>query len=274
MIVFPNCKINLGLNVVQKRTDGYHDLETVFLPLSLSDCLEIIPSQNSYNEFSSGGIGIPQDGSENLCIKAWKLMHKNYDIPYVKMHLHKIIPAGAGLGGGSSDAAFTLLTLNELYSLKLNKVRLKELAAEIGSDCAFFIENTPCFATGRGEILTATHADLSGKHLALIIPPVHVSTRDAFAGIVPQKPAHSLQDMIGQPVSQWKDHVINDFEKSVFAKFPEIKVIKDKLYGTGAVFASMSGSGSSVYGIFEREFDIKDLMKEFPRYFVWKQILT
>jgi 4-diphosphocytidyl-2-C-methyl-D-erythritol kinase len=264
MIAFPNCKINLGLHVISRRNDGYHDLETVFYPLSFSDCLEMIPSQDGNTVFSSSGLEIPPDGSDNLCVKAWKLMHSRYNIPPVKIHLHKAIPTGSGLGGGSSDAAFTLKTLNDYFATGLNTGQLKELGAELGSDCAFFIENQPCFATGRGEILEPVTLSLRGKYILLVVPPVHVSTRDAFSGIIPRKPQESLPQLLQKDIYDWKDTLTNDFEKVIFKKFPEIKSIKDHLYGSGAVYASMSGSGSAVYGIFDKNIDQVDWEKEFP----------
>jgi 4-diphosphocytidyl-2-C-methyl-D-erythritol kinase len=262
LILFPNCKINLGLRVTAKRPDGYHDLETVFYPIPLRDAAEITTShlplhtsrvgENDDFELTVTGTEIPGDISSNLCTKAWQLIKKDFpDIPGVRMHLHKAIPVGGGLGGGSSDAAFTLVLLNEELKLNLTTEQLLSYALQLGSDCPFFIINKPCYATGRGEIMEEISIDLSGYHFVIANPGIHVSTAEAFTDIVissDEKP--SLKKIIAQPVSEWKGSLVNQFEESVFKKHPELKEIKDKLYRSGAVYASMTGTGSSIYGIF------------------------
>ena len=255
MIVYPNAKINIGLNVVEKRPDGYHNLETGFYPIKLQDALEIktIESNVPSCGYSLKVSGTLLDGSpdDNLVVKAYKLLKKEFDLPPVSMYLYKHIPTGAGLGGGSSDAAYALKVLNEKYSLSLSDERLEAYAAENGADCAFFIKNNPVFATGIGNIFSDIKLNLTGMTLVLVKPDIFVSTRDAYSNINPSAPKVSLKDLLSEPVTSWKDTVFNDFEKSVFPKYPEIAAIKDKLYDMGAVYASMSGSGSSVYGIFE-----------------------
>jgi 4-diphosphocytidyl-2-C-methyl-D-erythritol kinase len=255
MIVYPNAKINIGLNVVERRPDGYHNLETVFYPINLQDALEI---KSIENEVPSNGYilkvsGTILDGSpdDNLVVKAYKLLKKDFNIPPVNIYLYKHIPTGAGLGGGSADAAYALKLLNEKFRLGLTADLLESYASEIGADCAFFIKNKPVFATGIGNIFSDIELNLSGKTLVLIKPDIFVSTRDAYSNISPSKPLCSLKELLSQPINTWKNSVFNDFEKSVFPKYPEIAAIKDKLYDMGAVYASMSGSGSSVYGIFE-----------------------
>jgi 4-diphosphocytidyl-2-C-methyl-D-erythritol kinase len=270
MIVFPNSKINIGLNITAKRSDGFHELETLFYPLALADCLEIIPSTSGITTFSSSGTPIPSNGSANLCEKAYDLLHAAFDIDPVKIHLHKIVPTGAGLGGGSADAAYTLLLLREMFNLDISKTSLIELAAVLGSDCAFFIENKPCIATGRGEILEPYPLTLKGMHLIMVMPPIHVSTREAFAGIKPQQPQYAISTFIRQPVSQWKGKIVNDFEPGIFALYPQIALIKEKLYELGAEYASMSGSGSSVFGLF-RKIPDTSLNEMFPDCFLWKE---
>ena len=263
MLVFPNCKINLGLIITGKRDDGYHDIETVFYPVRLNDVLEIIHStgtdQPPATVFTHSGTEIAGEEKDNLCIKAWHLLKKDFpQLPAVKIHLHKVIPMGAGLGGGSADAAFMLIALNEKYALGLSNDQLLSYALQLGSDCPFFIINTPCIALGRGEILQSIHVDLSGYQLIMVNPGIHVHTQWAFsrvnivAGELTKAAKHKLlQPVISQPIANWKDRLTNDFEKPVFEKYPEVKAIKETLYKNGALFASMSGSGSTVYGIFD-----------------------
>jgi 4-diphosphocytidyl-2-C-methyl-D-erythritol kinase len=249
MVIFPNSKINLGLNVVEKRGDDYHDIETVFFPVHLTDALEVIEKEK--NEFSTSGLSIEGEPEKNLCIKAYNLLKKDFtQLPAVQMHLHKAIPMGAGLGGGSADGAFTLKLLNKKFELDLSEKQLINYSLQLGSDCPFFILNKPCFATGRGEILEQTELDLSEFKILIVHPAIHISTAWAFANIKSLKPAKSIKQIIQQPISTWKDELINDFENPVFKKAPEIKKIKDALYDAGALYASMSGSGSAVYGIF------------------------
>jgi 4-diphosphocytidyl-2-C-methyl-D-erythritol kinase len=265
MIVFPNGKINLGLNILSKRTDGFHNLETLFYPLALHDALEIIPAADGIFEFISSGLPIPGETGSNLCSKAFRLMQSAYGLPAVKIHLHKVIPTGAGLGGGSSDGAFTLKLLNDLFETGLEKDRLKTYAITLGSDCAFFLDNQPSFARERGDHLEPVHLNLSGLTLALIIPPVHVSTAEAFAMVTPVQPVRSLKEVLQLPVEQWKDVLVNDFEKPVFVKYPVIGEIKQKLYSKGALFAAMTGSGAAVYGIFN---EIHEINESFPGNFI------
>jgi len=250
MILFPNCKINLGLHVVSKRDDGFHNLETVFYPVPLYDALEVICANDNVFAFNSSGLAIPGDAEHNLCARAFKLLQPAFKLPMVKMHLHKVIPMGAGLGGGSSDGAFTLKLLNQLFDLGQDKEQLMFFARELGSDCSFFIENRPLFAHERGDRFESTQIDLSGLTLLLVFPGLHVSTAEAYAAVVPVKPEKSLKELMNCPVGQWKEILVNDFEKSVFKKRPVIGEIKQKLYDAGALYASMSGSGSAVYGLF------------------------
>lgn len=248
MIVFPNAKINLGLHIVSKRSDGYHNLETVFYPVPLADVLEMIESDKT--GISSTGLPIEGNSENNLIIKAFNSLKNDFDLPPVQFHLHKLIPTGAGLGGGSSDAAFTLNMLNDYFNLRLSVEQLKSYAAAIGADCAFFIENKPAFATGIGNVLEPIALDLSNYKIVIVKPPVAVSTVQAYKNIVPRKPKYSLQQLPILPIEQWKDSLMNDFEDSIFPEYPEIQQLKHLLYEAGAVYASMSGSGSAVYGLF------------------------
>lgn len=248
MLFYPNAKINLGLNVINKRADGFHDIETVFVPVpELCDILEVTHSDSFSVEVMNA------DFEDTLCTKAWELMHKEFAVPPVRIGLYKNIPAGAGLGGGSADAAFTLSALNLIFSLGLSRKRLAALAAGLGSDCPFFIYNRPMFAKGRGEILTQhplTQAKLEGHRVKVVPQDVFVSTKEAYDGVTPHKPSISLEDVLQHPIEEWKDFLVNDFEESVFKKYPSISRAKNQLYEEGAIYASMSGSGSAVYGIF------------------------
>jgi len=255
MVCFPHCKINLGLNVVSKRPDGFHHVETCFYPVPFADILEIIPAPEFV--FTQSGIAVPGRPEENLCLRAYELLAKDFGVGNVKMHLHKIIPMGAGLGGGSSDAAFTLRLLNTVFDLKISIEQLKRYASQIGSDCSFFVEDTPRLGTGRGEILSPLSLHLKGHYLVLIKPEVHVSTADAYSGVTPQKNEFSVEEILKLPLAVWRDNLKNDFEKSIFEKYPLIGRLKEKMYSLGAAYASMSGSGSSVFGIFEKPVDLK-----------------
>jgi 4-diphosphocytidyl-2-C-methyl-D-erythritol kinase len=260
MITYPNAKINLGLNIVEKRPDGYHNLETVFYPINLQDALEV-NVQEGEDEFSLKVSGVPIEGEpeNNLVVKAYRLLKKDYpDIPAIDIHMYKHIPTGAGLGGGSSDAAFMIKLLNEKFRLNLSIEKMEEYAAILGADCAFFIQNKPVFATGIGNIFEPIQLSLKGYYLVLVKPDIFVSTKDAFAHITPIKPTQSLKEIIRMPVETWRATMKNDFEESVFQKFPEIAAIKDKLYDLGAIYASMSGSGSSVFGIFREQVEFVD----------------
>lgn len=250
MVVFPNCKINLGLNIIRKRPDGYHDLETVFYPVGIKDALEIIPAEKT--TFQLSGLPVPTQDQDNLCLKAYYLLKKDFPgLPFVNIYLLKNIPLGAGLGGGSSDAAFMLLMLNKKFDLNLSEQQLLDYALQLGSDCPFFIINRPCFAKGRGERLSPVEVDLSAHKIALVNPGIHVSTKEAFSRLSPGMPVKSIREVIKQPISTWKNELVNDFEKSVFEQFPAIAEIKETMYSNGALYASMTGSGSSVFGIFE-----------------------
>lgn len=256
MISFPPCKINLGLNVLEKRSDGYHNLETVFYPIPLNDIVEVIPSNTT--EFIASGITIPGENNTNLCLKAYELLKSEYNLSPVEIRLHKVIPTGAGLGGGSADAAYTLRLLNQLFNLKLSLAQLKDYAQQLGSDCAFFIEDKPMLGLGRGEILEPIQLSLKGKFLVLLKPNVHVSTAEAYKGVKPTTAQPRVKDIIENiPLQEWKHILKNDFEESVFQSHPIIRQYKEKLYTAGALYACMSGSGSSVFGIFEKPFDFK-----------------
>jgi 4-diphosphocytidyl-2-C-methyl-D-erythritol kinase len=257
MISFPPCKINLGLNILNKRPDGYHNLETCFYPVPWTDILEIIPADTL--TFSGSGNHIPGRTEDNLCLKAYSLLEKEFKLPPVKIHLHKIIPTGAGLGGGSSDAAYTLRLLNVIFELNLSNEKLMQYASMLGSDCAFFIQDKPMMGSGRGEVLSEIDVRLKGKFLVLVKPDIHVSTADAYANVKPNQPVVSLQSILTTTsINDWKNTVKNDFEESVFGKYPAIKEIKEKLYSIGAMYASMSGSGSTVFGIFDSPFNVNE----------------
>lgn len=252
MITFPNCKINLGLWVTRKRPDDYHDIETVIFPIDWTDVLEIIPSSGTETEFTLTGNVIGGNPESNLCYKAWKLLHEKHAIPVVKMHLHKVIPIGAGLGGGSSDGSFALKMLNQLFDLHLTTTELQHFAAQLGMDCPFFIENVPSIASGRGDVLKPVNLNLKGYYLIVLVPDIHLSTSKAYSVVTPQERSETLENQLNQPLSTWKTLLVNDFEESVFKQFPKIKELKEMLYSKGALFVSMSGSGSAVFGIFER----------------------
>ena len=289
MISFPNAKINIGLNVVAKRSDGYHDIETVFYPVLLQDALEIklmrpldpallrkrieagllvqpddafipyriLPKKEDIpccsleitgNEFSCSA-------ADNLVVKAYLMLQQDFDLPSIDIKLHKHIPSGAGLGGGSSDCAFMILLLNRRFNLRMRESMMERYAARLGSDCAFFITNTPSIATGRGEILNPVSLSLKGYTVLLVKPDVSVSTAEAYASLTPKRPDIPLEEAIKRPITEWKDCVFNDFETTVFAKYPLLADIKRKLYSMGAVYAAMSGSGSTVYGLFREPID-------------------
>ncbi len=252
MISFPNAKINLGLHITSKRKDGYHEIETCMVPIPIYDALEMIldPKKMSWN---STGLPIPGEQKDNLILKAYQLMKKDFpDIPSLNIHLHKNIPMGAGLGGGSADGAFALKLMNNLFELHLDDFFLEEYAEKLGSDCPFFIENTPKIARGRGEILEPIFVDIKGTWIALINPGIHFGTKEAFAGVTPTPPKVKLEEVLADR-SRWKAELINDFESSIFKNHPEIAEIKEKMYSAGAYYSSMSGSGSSVFGLFEEK---------------------
>jgi len=262
MITFPNAKINIGLNIVEKRPDGYHNLETIFYPIPVKDALEIVSSNEEKHSFHSSGILIEGDPNKNLVMKALHLLEKDFHIPGLNIYLEKAIPFGAGLGGGSADAAFMLKMLNEFLNLNLSDCKLEFYASKIGADCSFFIKNKPAFASGIGDILEPVELSLSGYFLVLIKPDIHVSTPEAYSLVSPKKPEISLKEWIKKPIKEWKNGIVNDFEKSIFVKYPAIAEIKEQLYNKGALYASMSGSGSSVFGIFDKQVDFSEDFKE------------
>lgn len=269
MICFPNAKINLGLNIVSKRPDGYHNLETIFYPIAIKDAIEVIVKEDHLEDtFFEAGIKIDSTPDNNLVMKALTLMRENYDFPFVEVHLLKKIPFGAGIGGGSADASFMLKLLNKTFNIGAKDEELANLAVKLGADCPFFIYNRPMFASGIGEKLEDVDLELQDYYFVLVKPDIYVSTKDAFAMVKPIQPPQSLKEIVKQPIEEWKEWMVNDFEKSVFAKYPEIREVKSKLYDLGAVYASMSGSGSSVFGIFKE--DIQNIENLYPDYFVWK----
>lgn len=271
MITFPNAKINIGLNVIEKMDDGFHAIESVFYPVGLCDALEVIENKDANAEritFSSSGIEIPGDITDNLCYYAYHLIVSDYPLPNVKVHLHKHIPIGAGLGGGSADAAFFIKLLNDKFELGISWGEMHHYARQLGSDCSFFISNKPAFAEGRGDVYESTNLDLSNYFIALIYPNIHINTAKAYNEVKPEQPTRSLEnDILNLPIEQWKEYIHNDFEKSIFSQYPEIKSIKEKLYSNGAIYSAMSGSGSTVFGIFEEETHLK---KEFPNCFIFE----
>lgn len=259
MLAFANAKINLGLYVTEKRPDGYHNLETVFYPVKINDVIEITDAEETTCEIK--GIDIPGSAEDNICLKAFELLKKDFDLPSQKITLLKNIPVGAGLGGGSSDAAFLVKLLNDKFELGLSVSRMEGYARQLGADCAFFISNKPVFAEGKGDEFSEVEVDLSGYRLVLVKPSVHVSTADAYSGIVPENSGVSLKDLIQLPLKDWKSNLKNDFEKTVFLEYPEIALVKEMLYHEGAIFAAMSGSGSSVFAIFENDVRLPELEK-------------
>lgn len=270
MVVFPNAKINIGLHITEKRADGFHNIETVFYPIALCDVLEFVEFNSSDADeiqFANTGLAIENCSPEqNLCIKAYRLLLKDFELKPINVHLHKIIPFGAGMGGGSADAAFMITGMNKFFQLNLSVEQMKNYAAKLGSDCSFFIENKPAYAVEKGDKLTSIELSLMDYFIAVICPEIHVSTAEAYSNVRPAMAESSLSEQIKKPVTEWKNFIVNDFEKSVFPKYPAIKQIKEKLYGLGAVYASMSGSGSSVYGIFNKAILLENY---FPDSFVW-----
>lgn len=269
MISFPHAKINLGLYVTQKRSDGFHNILSCLYPISWSDALEILPAEEFH--YSASGLFIPGDTKDNLCIKAYQLLRKKFDLPPIQMHLHKVIPMGAGLGGGSSDAAFALKSLNSLFKLSLTNQELMDFAASLGSDCPFFIEGQPVMASGTGNTFAPIKLSLQGYNLVIVNPGIPISTIEAYAEIRPKPLNFDLSEILMLPIIEWEGKLINDFEPIIFEKYPEIAAIKHKLYADGAEYASMSGSGSSVFGFFKRD---KTLKHKFPEHYtIWEQLL-
>ncbi|HTN21851.1 MAG TPA: 4-(cytidine 5'-diphospho)-2-C-methyl-D-erythritol kinase [Pelobium sp.] len=260
MITFPSAKINIGLNITGRRSDGYHNLETVFYPIKIKDALEVIESAEM--NFETSGIAIPGHANENLCLQAYDLLRNDFNLPNISIHLHKKIPIGAGLGGGSADAAFFIKLINEKFELSLSIEKMQDYCRKLGADCAFFIENKPVFAYGKGDEFENVDLDLSNYFMALVMPPVHVSTGEAYRGVQPKEPQQSLKELIKLPVEQWQGKVTNDFENHILKNHPVIRGVKASLLEAGALFALMSGSGASVYGIFKEATDLSFLEKE------------
>lgn len=277
MICFPNAKINLGLNIVEKREDGFHNIETVFYPIGWFDALEAIENKRyrkGNEKISLGLTGIKAGGPRNnLVCRAYRMLDEKYKLPPVKAHLHKNIPVGAGLGGGSSDAAFFINLLDEKFELNINYKEKLRLTTSLGSDCAFFLENKPILATGRGDVFSDTRVDLKKHFILVVYPAIHSTTAEAYKGVKPQKPVNSIKEVIAGPLKGWKNKLENDFEKNIFYRFPELHNVKSKFYEKGAAYAAMSGSGSAVYGIFEKEPDAKEF--GFPvNYLTWSGALS
>lgn len=266
MICFPNAKINLGLNITEKRSDGFHNIETIFYPVNWCEVLEVIESKQNI-DFNLQLSGIPISGNieDNLLYKAYHLIKQQRYLPGIEVYLHKALPMGAGLGGGSADAAFLINLLNEQFSLNLSEEIRVNIAKQLGSDCAFFIKNTPVFATQKGDVFQNIQLDLSSYYIALVYPNVHSNTKEAYSLVKPQQPQKSILEIIRQPIETWKDDLVNDFERSIFTKYPVVEKTKKELYNCGAAYSCMSGSGSAVFGIFKNEPKIGELEK-FPHW--------
>jgi len=271
MIVFPIAKINLGLHITAKRSDGYHDIESIFYPVLLCDALELViaDKQEGIDYLTCTGINTGSDPENNLVTKTARKLRERYFFPYLNIHLHKAIPIGAGLGGGSSDAACLLRAINRVFHLDIPKEVLKEISLEIGSDCPFFIDGVPAMATGRGENLTSVNPVLSGYYITLLNPGVGINTKEAYQNCSPKKPEISLEQLITRPITEWKELIKNDFEDFAFSKHPVIGDIKESLYEAGALFSLMSGSGSSVYGIFREKPDLPESLKRYVIFEGW-----
>jgi 4-diphosphocytidyl-2-C-methyl-D-erythritol kinase len=268
MLQFPNCKINIGLYISGRRDDGFHDLESVFYPVSFNDALEIIPSEKF--SFKCEGIELPGNEEDNLCVKAYRLLQAEFDLPAVDMFLLKNIPTGAGLGGGSADGAFTLRLLNDIFKLNIGIKQLESYAAILGSDCPFFIRNTPCFVKGRGEILEEIEPVLAGYHITIVHPGIHISTKKAFQNIRPQITNFSLYQAVKEPLDTWQGVISNAFEEYAFGKYPILAEIKNSLKEAGATYTSMSGSGSAIYGISKNKIKLGETFGDFR---TWQGLL-
>lgn len=267
MILFPNAKINIGLYITSRRDDGYHNLETLFYPVGWQDILEIVPAKGTETTLTVSGNAVECPPEKNLVMKAYRALNNEIPLPPVDIYLHKVIPDGAGLGGGSADAAFTLKGLNTLFSLELSDERLAAIAAKIGADCPFFIYNRPMLAKGIGNEFSPIEIDLSDKIIAIVKPQESVSTKEAYSGVTPSEPKFDLQEALAADITEWRDKISNDFEKSIFPAHPAIESVKEELYALGADYASMSGSGAAVYGIFRGDsYDrlSEQLTKRFP----------
>ncbi|MBO2032304.1 4-(cytidine 5'-diphospho)-2-C-methyl-D-erythritol kinase [Siccationidurans ginsengisoli] len=275
MLSFPNAKLNLGLYVTAKRPDGYHALETVFVPLPWADVLEVLPAPKGQlaSDLLLTGRPIPGEVATNLCLKSYQLLKTDFPaLPAVQMQLHKIVPIGAGLGGGSADAAFALRSLNDLFGLNLTTEQLESYARQLGADCAFFIQNTPRLALEKGDIFEPINLNLTGTACIVVYPGLHISTAQAFAGIVPQAPAQPLRAALAEPMASWRTTVFNDFEKSLAPTYPVLAELKQQLYAAGAAYASLSGSGSAVYGLFPGLAEAPALAWP-SEYLVWRGML-
>ncbi len=269
MICFPNAKINLGLRIIAKRPDGYHNIETVFYPIPCRDVLECVPDREFSLQLSGIDLEGPQD--DNLVCRAYRLLKSEYpQVQPCRLFLHKNIPCGAGLGGGSSDAAFALTLINQAQELGVSTARLEELASRLGADCRFFVSGQSVFAEGKGDIFSHIDLSLKGYYLVLVKPDIHVSTAQAYAGVQARQPESSLRELISLPIESWKDKIVNDFEAGIFAKYPEIGQLKEEMYRQGAIYAAMSGSGSSVFGIFRQEVHLQAF---FDDCFYWADFL-
>jgi 4-diphosphocytidyl-2-C-methyl-D-erythritol kinase len=265
MVVFPNAKINIGLNITAKRTDDFHNIESCFYPVDWCDALEVLPSE--VLGFRSSGISIPGKEDDNLCLKAYRILSADFSLPAVSIHLLKAVPIGAGLGGGSADAAFTIKLLNDCFKLEIPEQKQIEYARRLGSDCAFFIPNRPAYCFGKGDEFEEIELPLRGYHILLVNPGIHISTPEAYSGVVPKLPEEDLRTLLKLPVSEWEGKVKNDFEATLFVKYPLLNSIKEQLYGHGAMSASMTGSGSTLYGIFETD---PGPVSSFERYRSWQ----
>ena len=274
MLSFPNAKINLGLNIVSRRDDGYHNLETIFYPVPLKDALEIVRSSQPSGMFIQTGIPVDGNPDDNLVMKAYQLLKEKYPVPEMDIYLRKQIPFGAGLGGGSSDAAFMLKLLNKELELNISNNELEKIAATLGADCAFFIQNKPVFATGIGNIFEPVDLDLSEYQFVLVKPDIHISTKDAYSRVQPAIPTISLKEIIRMPIKEWEGKMVNNFEPGIFYLYPEIREIKEKMYQSGALYASMSGSGSSVFGIFAPQWNPENIDHSLQRHYlrIWNRL--
>ncbi len=248
MLVFPNAKLNLGLYVTGQRPDGFRTLESVFVPLPWCDALELLPAAET--SLTLTGRPIPGEPATNLCLRAYELLRADFELPPVRLHLHKIVPIGAGLGGGSADAAFALRALNEIFDLQLPPAALTDYARRLGSDCAFFITNKPVLAREKGDVFDDITLDLAGTACKVVYPGLHIGTAEAYARVTPRAPRHALREALAQPLDTWRHTVSNDFEEALTPAYPVLAEIKQQLYGAGAAYASLSGSGSAVYGLF------------------------
>jgi 4-diphosphocytidyl-2-C-methyl-D-erythritol kinase len=255
MLVFSSCKINLGLHIVEKRSDGFHNIETVFYPLSWCDAIEVLEStDNQQFKINFSGISIPGDSKDNILVKAYDLVKKDHALPAIRVHLFKNVSMGAGLGGGSANAVNFIHLLDKKFDLKIAASKKMEYAKQLGSDCAFFVEKKAVLAKEKGDVFEPVKIDLSNYYILVVYPNVHSDTKMAYAGVMPKKPLQNIKTIIEtKPIEQWKGNLTNDFENSVFKQLPQLKILKEDLYRSGAIYASMSGSGSAVFGIFKQK---------------------